>query len=143
MGFNYFRLPELKTNFNMNDFINQLKFDSQGLICAIVQDEQSGRVLMQAWMNREAVEKTVETKLAHYYSRSRQKQWLKGEQSGHFQKVKEIRLDCDGDSLLLKVEQVNNIACHTGRESCFYRILENNAWNVIDPVIKNSAEIYK
>ena len=97
---------------------------------------------MVAWANQDAVQKTVETGLAHYYSRSRNKLWCKGEESGHLQKVKEIRTDCDGDTLLLQIEQVGGIACHTGRESCFYQVWQENQWVAKDPVIKNPADIY-
>jgi phosphoribosyl-AMP cyclohydrolase len=102
-------------------FIDDLKFDAAGLIPAVVQDAANGEVLMVAWMNREAVEKTFETGLAHYYSRSRKQQWLKGESSGHTQAVKEVRTDCDSDVLLVKVEQQGG-ACHVGYRSCFFRL---------------------
>ena len=126
----------------MNNLLSALKFDENGLICTIAQDYQTQRVLMVAWADKAAIVKTIETGLAHYYSRSRQKMWCKGEESGHFQKVKEMRTDCDGDTLLLKIEQTGGIACHTGRESCFYKIWQENQWLEIDPVIKNPAEIY-
>ena len=126
----------------MNTLLSALKFDENGLICTIAQDYQTQRVLMVAWADKAAIAKTIETGLAHYYSRSRQKMWCKGEESGHFQKVKEMRTDCDGDTLLLKIEQTGGIACHTGRESCFYKIWQENQWLEIDPVIKNPAEIY-
>ena len=126
----------------MNNLLSALKFDENGLICTIAQDYQTQRVLMVAWADKAAIAKTIETGLAHYYSRSRQKMWCKGEESGHFQKVKEMRTDCDGDTLLLKIEQTVGIACHTGRESCFYKIWQENQWLEIDPVIKNPAEIY-
>ena len=125
-----------------NALLSALKFDDNGLICTIAQDYQTHRVLMVAWANAEAVQKTAETGLAHYYSRSRKKLWCKGEESGHFQKVKEMRTDCDGDTLLLQIEQTGGIACHTGRESCFYQVWEENQWLTKDPVIKNPAEIY-
>ncbi|MBR5939622.1 MAG: phosphoribosyl-AMP cyclohydrolase [Neisseriaceae bacterium] len=125
-----------------NALLSALKFDDNGLICTIAQDYQTQRVLMVAWANAEAVQKTAETGLAHYYSRSRKKLWCKGEESGHFQKVKEMRTDCDGDTLLLQIEQTGGIACHTGRESCFYQVWEENQWLTKDPVIKNPAEIY-
>ncbi|MDN5836500.1 MAG: phosphoribosyl-AMP cyclohydrolase, partial [Nitrosospira sp.] len=101
------------------------------------------KVLMVAWMNRKALQLTVETNEAHYWSRSRKKIWHKGEKSGHVQKVKEIHLDCDEDVLLLTVEQVDGIACHTGRHNCFFNKLENGQWIVVSPVIKNPEEIYK
>ena len=126
----------------MKTLLSALKFDENGLICTIAQDYKTGRVLMVAWANQDAVQKTVETGLAHYYSRSRNKLWCKGEESGHLQKVKEIRTDCDGDTLLLQIEQVGGIACHTGRESCFYQVWQENRWVAKDPVIKNPADIY-
>ena len=125
-----------------NALLSALKFDDNGLICTIAQDYKTQRVLMVAWANAEAVQKTAETGLAHYYSRSRKKLWCKGEESGHFQKVKEMRTDCDGDTLLLQIEQTGGIACHTGRESCFYQVWQENQWLTKDPVIKNPAEIY-
>lgn len=125
-----------------SSLLNAIRFDAQGLVCAIAQDWQSKRVLMVAWMNAEAVQKTIETGLAHYYSRSRQKQWLKGEQSGHTQKVHEIRLDCDGDALIMQVEQMGGIACHTGRESCFYLKWNGQDWVEQDPVLKDERVIY-
>ena len=124
-------------------WITKIKWSEDGLVPAIAQDVVSGRVLMMAWMNREALRLTVASGEAVYWSRSRQKLWHKGEESGHIQKVKEIRLDCDGDVLLLQVEQVGGIACHTGRESCFFSKLENEQWVETDTVIKNPAEIYK
>ena len=126
----------------MKTLLSALKFDENGLICTIAQDYKTGRVLMVAWANKDAIQKTVETGLAHYYSRSRNKLWCKGEESGHLQKVKEIRTDCDGDTLLLQIEQVGGIACHTGRESCFYQVWQENQWVAKDPVIKNPADIY-
>lgn len=124
------------------DWLEQIVFDQAGLVPAIAQDHATGRVLMFAWMNREAVEKTVELGEAVYFSRSRQQLWHKGEQSGHTQKVHEMRLDCDGDVLLLSIEQAGHIACHTGRESCFYRRLEDGAWRVVDSVKKPPGAIY-
>ncbi len=124
------------------DWIETIAFDDHGLVPAIAQDAATGRVLMFAWMNREAVEKTVELGEAVYYSRSRQKLWHKGEQSGHTQTVREIRLDCDGDVLLLSIEQHGGIACHTGRESCFYRRLEDGRWQTTDEVRKSPEAIY-
>nr|WP_284047571.1 phosphoribosyl-AMP cyclohydrolase [Guyparkeria hydrothermalis] len=112
------------------------------MVPAIAQDAESGRVMMFAWMNREAVAKTVELGEAVYFSRSRGKLWHKGEQSGHTQKVREIRLDCDGDVLLLSIEQAGGIACHTGRESCFYRRLKDGRWQVADEVKKSPGAIY-
>ena len=114
-----------------------------GLIAAIAQDHATGEVLMIAWMNREAYDETVRTGRAVYFSRSRGKLWRKGEESGHMQKVRELRLDCDSDAILVQVEQVGGIACHTGRESCFYRKLEDGSWVTTDPVLKDPATIYK
>jgi phosphoribosyl-AMP cyclohydrolase len=113
------------------------------LVPAIAQDAGSGRVLMFAWMNREALVRTVETGEAHYWSRSRARLWRKGEQSGHVQRVQELRVDCDGDALLLRVQQVGGIACHTGRESCFFRRHQDGRWVVVDPILKQPAEIYR
>ncbi|MDD5270703.1 MAG: phosphoribosyl-AMP cyclohydrolase [Candidatus Omnitrophica bacterium] len=113
----------------MNKFIKGLKYDEDGLIPAVIQDYANNEVLMVAYMNDVAVRKTIETKRAHFYSRSRKKLWLKGESSGHVQKVKEIRFDCDADCLLVKVEQVGG-ACHTGYRSCFYRKLKDNKGNM-------------
>lgn len=119
-----------------------LKWDQEGMIPAIAQDETSGRVVMFAWMNRESLQETLSCGNAVYWSRSRQRLWRKGEESGHFQKVKSIRTDCDGDVLLLGIEQVGGMACHTGRESCFFYRLEGSSWTATDPVLKNPAEIY-
>lgn len=124
-------------------WLDQIRFNPEGLIPAIAQDAHSGRVLMLAWMNREALQRTAELKEAVYWSRSRRKLWHKGEQSGHTQKVVEIRFDCDEDVILLKVEQKGGIACHTGRESCFYRQLEGDQWIEVDEVIKNPEDIYR
>jgi len=124
-------------------WLDEVPFDGAGLVAAIAQDAASGRVLTLAWMNREALKRTVETGEAVYWSRSRNKLWRKGEQSGHVQKVIEVRLDCDADAVLLKVAQQGGIACHTGRESCFYRKLENGSWVTVDPVLKDPKLIYK
>jgi phosphoribosyl-AMP cyclohydrolase len=124
-------------------WLDEVPFDDAGLVAAIAQDAASGRVLTLAWMNREALSRTVETGEAVYWSRSRNKLWRKGEQSGHVQKVLEVRLDCDADAVLLKVAQQSGIACHTGRESCFYRKLENGRWVTVDPVLKDPKVIYK
>jgi len=126
-----------------NKWLNEVKWDEQGLVPAIAQDAQSGEVLMFAWMNREALEKTAETGQAVYWSRSRRKLWRKGEESGHFQKVLELRADCDRDVILMKVEQVGGIACHTGRRSCFFNRLESEGWQDVEPVLKDPREIYK
>jgi phosphoribosyl-AMP cyclohydrolase len=124
-------------------FLDEVPWNADGLIAAVAQDAASGRVLTVAWMNREALRETAETQRAVYWSRSRRKLWRKGEESGHVQKVREVRIDCDSDAILLKVEQVGGIACHTGRESCFYRKLENGRWMTIDPVLKDPSDIYK
>ena len=124
-------------------WVDEVPWSDAGLITAIAQDAVSGRILMVAWMNREALEATVARGEAVYWSRSRQRLWHKGEESGHLQKVREVRLDCDGDAVLLKVEQVAGIACHTGRESCFFRKLEDGRWVSTDPVLKDPKLIYK
>lgn len=121
------------------DYLDSIKWSADGLVPAIAQDARSGRVLMMAWMNRQALALTVEEQQAVYWSRSRQKLWRKGEESGHIQKVREIRLDCDNDVIIMQVEQVAGIACHTGRESCFYQVLKNGQWEVVDPVLKDMA----
>jgi len=123
-------------------WVEQVKWDAAGLVPVIAQDAASGNVLMFAWMNREALEKTAECGEAVYWSRSRNKLWHKGEESGHLQKVKALRLDCDNDVILLKIEQIGGIACHTGRESCFFKQLENNEWQFVEPVIKSPEDIY-
>lgn len=124
-------------------WLDEVPWNKEGLITAVAQDAASGRVLMVAWMNREALEQTVARRQAVYWSRSRQRLWHKGEESGHVQKVLEVRLDCDADAVLLKVEQVAGIACHTGRESCFFRKLENGRWVSTDPVLKDPKLIYR
>jgi phosphoribosyl-AMP cyclohydrolase len=124
-------------------WLNEVKWDEQGLVPAIAQDAATGEVLMFAWMNREALEKTAQTGQAVYWSRSRRKLWHKGEESGHFQKVVELRTDCDQDVILLKVEQVGGIACHTGRRSCFFNLLKKDKWQDVEPVLKDPKEIYK
>ena len=126
-----------------DSWLDEIRFNAEGLIPAIAQDATSGRVLMLAWMNREALKLTAEKKQAVYWSRSRRKLWHKGEESGHTQQVREIRFDCDEDVILLKVEQMGGIACHTGRESCFYRQLQDDQWVEIDEVIKDPEDIYK
>lgn len=127
----------------MSDWLDEIKWTDDGLIPAIAQDANSGRVLMFAWMDREALAKTAEKGEAVYYSRSRQKLWHKGEESGHIQIVKSIRLDCDNDVILLGIEQKGGIACHTGRESCFFKIFRNNQWVETDPVLKDPRDIYE
>ena len=124
-------------------FLDEVPWDEAGLIAAVAQDATSGKVLSVAWMNREALQQTVERGEAVYWSRSRKRLWRKGEQSGHVQKLVELRLDCDADALLLKVEQVGGIACHTGRESCFFRQLQDGEWMETDPVLKDPTLIYK
>jgi phosphoribosyl-AMP cyclohydrolase len=123
-------------------WLDEIKWDADGLVPAIAQDAASGKVLMLAWMNREALRLTVQEGRAIYWSRSRQKLWRKGEESGHVQQLQDIRLDCDADVLLLAVEQVGGIACHTGRESCFYRRYEDGQWRSVEPVLKDPDEIY-
>jgi phosphoribosyl-AMP cyclohydrolase len=124
-------------------WLDEVPWDKDGLITAVAQDAATGRILMVAWMNREALAATVDKGEAVYWSRSRQRLWHKGEESGHVQKVKEVRLDCDADAVLLQVEQVAGIACHTGRESCFFRKLDNGRWVSTDPVLKDPKLIYK
>jgi phosphoribosyl-AMP cyclohydrolase len=121
---------------------NEIKWDENGLVPAIAQDATTGEVLMFAWMHREALEKTASSGQAIYWSRSRRKLWHKGEESGHFQKVLEIRTDCDNDVILLKVEQVGGIACHTGRRSCFFQRFDDGRWHDVEPVLKDPAAIY-
>jgi phosphoribosyl-AMP cyclohydrolase len=124
-------------------FLDEVPWNGDGLIAAVAQDAYSGRVLTVAWMNRDALRETTEKREAVYWSRSRQRLWRKGEESGHVQMVVEVRLDCDADAVLLKVQQAGGIACHTGRESCFFRKLENGKWTTVDPVLKDPALIYK
>jgi phosphoribosyl-AMP cyclohydrolase len=124
-------------------WLNKVNWTDDGLVPVIAQEAGTGQVLMFAWMNREALKMTAETGEAVYWSRSRKKLWHKGEESGHVQKVKEIRLDCDEDVVLLSIEQVGGIACHTGRHSCFFQKLEGNAWVNIEPVLKDPSEIYR
>ena len=127
----------------MDDWLEKVSWTAEGLIPVIAQDDKTGKVLMFAWMNREALRLTRDTGNAVYWSRSRNKLWRKGEESGHAQKVTDIRLDCDNDVLLLNVEQHGGIACHTGRVSCFFQRLEGNEWRVVEPVLKEPKEIYK
>ena len=126
----------------MSNWLDEVKFDQDGLIPAIAQDHLTGRILMVAWMNREALQLTAEKKRGVYWSRSRSKLWHKGEESGHYQDVHEIRLDCDGDVIVLQITQHGGIACHTGRESCFYRVLGSDGWQVVDAVKKDPHAIY-
>ena len=128
------------------NWLNNIKWDDKGLVPVIAQENATGDVLMFAWMNREALQKTAELKRAVYFSRSRNKLWFKGEESGHVQQVHDIRLDCDNDVVLLKVTQLGHepgIACHTGRHSCFFQSLQNEQWQPVDPVLKDPETIYK
>ena len=128
------------------DWLDTIKWDDKGLVPVIAQENATGDVLMFAWMNREALEKTAELKRAVYFSRSRNKLWFKGEESGHVQQVHDIRLDCDNDVVLLKVTQLGHepgIACHTGRHSCFFQSLQDGQWQALDPVLKDPETIYK
>ena len=126
----------------MSDWLDAIKWDADGLIPAIAQDHKTQRVLMMAWMNRESLQLTVNEGRAIYWSRSRGKLWRKGEESGHVQKLHELRLDCDADVIILMVEQLGGIACHTGRQSCFYRVNDNASWKIVEPVLKDPAAIY-
>lgn len=123
-------------------WLDAVKWTAEGLVPAIAQDAGDGRILMMAWMNREALQLTAREGIAVYWSRSRGKLWHKGEESGHRQRVSEIRLDCDNDVIVLQVEQAGGIACHTGRRSCFYQRLEGDQWVAVDPVLKDPHEIY-
>lgn len=123
-------------------WLDEVSWDTNGLVPVIAQEYDTGRILMFAWMNREALQLTYDNKQAVYWSRSRLKLWRKGEESGHVQHVHEIRLDCDEDVVLIKVEQVGGIACHTGRHNCFFKKLENGNWLVDQPVIKDPKDIY-
>jgi len=125
------------------EWLDEVPWNEHGLIAAIAQDAASGQVLTLAWMNREALAETAKRGEAVYWSRSRNRLWRKGEESGHVQKLRELRLDCDADAVLLQVEQVGGIACHTGRARCFFRKLENGRWVTTDPVLKDPAVIYK
>lgn len=124
------------------EWLNEVPWDKDGLVPVVTQEASSGRVLTLAWMNRDALAATAEGGEAVYWSRSRRKLWRKGEESGHLQRIVEIRLDCDSDAVLLRVEQAGGIACHTGRASCFYRRLENGKWVETDPVLKDPKLIY-
>ena len=125
-----------------NSILEEIKWNEAGLVPAIAQQFDSGKVLMVAWMNQEALTTTIAEGRAVYFSRSRQKLWRKGEESGHIQELKEIRIDCDSDVVLMQVDQIGGIACHTGRHHCFYKRYENGGWNDVEPVIKNQKEIY-
>lgn len=124
------------------ELLDAVQWDTKGLAPAIAQDAASGRILMLAWMNREALTLTLKEGRAVYWSRSRGQLWRKGETSGHVQTLKEIRLDCDADAILMQVEQLGGIACHTGRESCFYRAAHDGNWQIMDPVLKDPKDIY-
>ena len=130
------------TNKTVDAYLDQVAWNDRGLAPAIAQDAQSGEILMVAWMNREALALTVENQRAVYWSRSREKLWFKGEESGHVQQLKELRLDCDNDVILMKVQQLGGIACHTGRRACFYQLFKDGQWQSVDPVIRDPKEIY-
>jgi phosphoribosyl-AMP cyclohydrolase len=123
-------------------WLDDVRWNAQGLVPAIAQDAGTHRVLTLAWMDREALERTAQTREAHYWSRSRARLWRKGERSGHVQRVREIRLDCDDDAILLIVEQVGGIACHTGRERCFHKRLAGDAWQIVEPVLEDPVTVY-
>ncbi|HIE90912.1 MAG TPA: phosphoribosyl-AMP cyclohydrolase [Methylophilaceae bacterium] len=125
------------------NWLDKIQWDENGLVPVIAQEHKTGKVLMFAWMNREALTLTNKNKRAVYWSRSRQKLWRKGEESGHTQLVHEIRLDCDEDVVLIDVEQNGDVACHTGRHNCFYKKLEDGQWEIDQPIIKNPEDIYK
>jgi phosphoribosyl-AMP cyclohydrolase len=125
-----------------DEWLDWIKWTPDGLVPVIVQDAAGDRVLMFAWMNREALAETARSGQAVFWSRSRGRLWRKGEQSGHVQTVAEIRLDCDADCVLLRVDQAGGIACHTGRESCFYRRLDGGEWRIVEPVLRDPADIY-
>jgi phosphoribosyl-AMP cyclohydrolase len=124
-------------------WLDDIKWAEDGLVPAIAQDHATGKLLMMAWMNRESLKLSVQEGRAIYWSRSRNKLWRKGEESGHVQRIKDIRLDCDNDVILLSVEQIGGIACHTGRERCFYKQLQGDRWVEVEPVIKDPQQIYK
>jgi phosphoribosyl-AMP cyclohydrolase len=126
----------------VTDWLDEVPWNERGLVAVVTQDASTGRVLTVAWMNRDALKQTADGKEVVYFSRSRNKLWRKGEESGHIQKVREIRIDCDADVVLLQVEQVGGIACHTGHERCFFRKLENGRWVETEPVLKDPALIY-
>lgn len=138
------RNPETETDVNANtqDWLDAVKWDADGLVPAIAQDANTGKLLMLAWMNRDALAATVAEGRAVYWSRSRDRLWRKGEESGHVQRVRDVRLDCDNDAVLLLVEQQGGIACHTGRERCFYQSLQHGRWIAVEPVLKREQEIY-
>ena len=123
-------------------YLEQVRWNADGLVAAIAQDATTHKVLTLAWMNRDALSRTHGTREAHYFSRSRNRLWRKGESSGHVQKVREVRLDCDGDAIVLIVDQEGGIACHTGHERCFFRRLDNGEWHDVEPVLKDPKAIY-
>ena len=125
------------------DWLQEIQWTEDGLVPVIAQEHDSGRVVMFAWMNRESLTLSVETGFAVYWSRSRQRLWRKGEESGHQQKIIDIQLDCDADVILLKIEQKGGIACHTGRQSCFYRSLQKGQWQTTEPILKDPSQIYQ
>ena len=124
-------------------WLDEIKWTDDGLVPVIAQDHATGKVMMFAWMNRESLALSVKEGRAIYWSRSRNKLWRKGEESGHVQNIKDIRLDCDNDVILIQIEQVGGIACHTGRERCFYKQLQDNKWAEVEPVLKDPKDIYK
>ena len=126
-----------------NDWLDSIHWDADGLVPAIAQDVHTQRILMMAWMNREALQLTVQEGRGIYWSRSRQRLWRKGEESGNVQQLHELRLDCDADVVILQVEQIGGIACHTGRQSCFYQVLKDGQWQTVDAVIKDPKELYE
>ena len=126
-----------------DSWLDELVFDADGLIPAVAQETGTGKLLMLAWMNRDALSETVRSGRAVYWSRSRKRLWRKGEESGHVQLIKQVRLDCDADVIVLEVEQIGGIACHTGHGRCFFRKLENGKWVETEPVLKNPAQIYE
>ena len=127
----------------MTCYLDQIAWNSDGLVPAVAQDAATGLILMVAWMNREALTLTVDENRAVYWSRSRQKLWRKGEESGNVQRLKELRVDCDNDVILMQVDQIGGIACHTGRASCFYSVLEDGQWQAVDSVLKDPKELYQ
>ncbi|MED5412191.1 MAG: phosphoribosyl-AMP cyclohydrolase [Pseudomonadota bacterium] len=126
----------------MSSYLDKVNWNEDGLVPVVAQDVESGRLLMQAWVNRESLQASVEEGRAVYWSRSRSKLWRKGEESGNMQKLVDVYMDCDNDTLCFKVQQIGGIACHTGRESCFFQKLENGAWEASEPVLKDPTEIY-
>ncbi len=134
---------EMTEELLINSALDQIKWDQAGLVPAIAQEQASGKILMMAWMNRQALQATLEEGRAVYFSRSRQKLWRKGEESGHVQQVREIRIDCDADVVLMQVEQIGGIACHTGRHNCFYQRYQDGRWVAVEPVLKDPSDIYR